>query len=329
MSGGGTVAVTFGEALLRLCTKGDGLFSESNSLAMHVGGSEANVAVGLVRLGMQTRWLSRIAENVVGRLILNLISNRGVDISGVERSASGRNGLYFLEAAPEPRTSRVVYDRSGTAFREIDADRIIDAGFLPDRCSVFHASGINLGLGPGVANSLTRLMEEAKARGATISFDTNYRANLFEDEDARPRFDNAMAQADILFVPARDARHLLRLEAAEPRNLFTALRRRYPDSVLVLTVGAEGVLGAAPDEEPRWIDAVASSGTERIGRGDALVAGVLAAYLNEQRSLDDALRWGVAAAALKSTIPGDLPLIEREEVLRLAAGAVGSSYIER
>lgn len=328
-SAGDDTAVTFGEALLRLSTEGGKPFSESRALAMHIGGSEANVAVGLVRLGRPTRWLSRVADDVVGRSMLDAIGHRGVDIAAVERSATGRNGLYFLEAAAEPRTSRVLYDRGGTSFRDIDAERLIEAGALPDRCSVFHTSGINLGLGFGVAHALTRLMEEAKARGALISFDTNYRANLFEDDDATERFDEAMAQADILFVPARDARRILGLESAMPRDLFEALRRRYRQAVLVLTTGAEGVLGAAPGEAPRRVNALASSGTERIGRGDALVAGVLAAYLDERRSLDDALRWGVAAAALKSTIPGDLPLIERAEVLRLASETAEPSYLER
>ena len=102
--------VCFGELLLRLTAPGSELLLQSGRLDVHVGGAEANVAVGLARLGHRTAMVSRVPDNVLGEAAVGFLRRHGVDASGVT-AAPGRMGLYFLAAGAGVRASSVIYDR--------------------------------------------------------------------------------------------------------------------------------------------------------------------------------------------------------------------------
>src|SRR5438874_8536972 len=90
-----TKVVCFGELLLRLTTPGRELLLQSGRLDVHVGGAEANVAVGLASLGHDTAMVSHVADNALGDAAVGYLRRYGVDAGGVQRAA-GRMGLYFL-----------------------------------------------------------------------------------------------------------------------------------------------------------------------------------------------------------------------------------------
>ena len=103
--------------------------------------------------------------------------------------------------------------------------------------------------------------------------------------------------------------------------MLERLSARYPQATIVLTQGAAGVSARGPagrmheqavfPQESQW--------QARIGAGDAFNAGFLAAMLEHNEDIATALRWGAAAAALKFTILGDMPLWERAELEALLA----------
>jgi 2-dehydro-3-deoxygluconokinase len=102
----------------------------------------------------------------------------------------------------------------------------------------------------------------------------------------------------------------------------------FPQATLVLTMGAEGALGLEPGGEMVRQAAFPAEEVDRLGGGDAFAAGFLYGYLNTSDAhhrLTTALRWGAATAALKYTIPGDAPLVERHEVEALLRGSGGHS----
>ena len=105
----GTIAC-FGELLLRLTAPGRELLLQTSRLDVHVGGAEANVGVGLARLGHATRMISRVPANDLGEAAIGYLRRYGVDASGVA-TGPGRMGLYFLSAGAGLRASAIVYDR--------------------------------------------------------------------------------------------------------------------------------------------------------------------------------------------------------------------------
>src|SRR5580704_817655 len=111
----GGAVVLFGEILLRLGAPDGEVLLQSPRLHVAVGGAEANVAVGLARLGGEARMVSILPDNPLGHAALAELRRWGVDTRGV-RFGPGRMGLYFLTPGGGLRPADIVYDRAGSAF---------------------------------------------------------------------------------------------------------------------------------------------------------------------------------------------------------------------
>src|SRR5436305_11457959 len=98
----------FGELLLRLTAPGRELLLQTGRLDVHVGGAEANVAVGLARLGHETAMISRVPGNALGEAAVGHLRRYGVATHGVA-IGPGRMGLYFLSPGAGLRASDIVY----------------------------------------------------------------------------------------------------------------------------------------------------------------------------------------------------------------------------
>ena len=109
--------VTFGEIMLRLKAPGAERLLQSPCLEATFGGGEANVAVGLARLGLDVAYVSVIPENTVGLACIGELKRHGVDTSLVLRRGE-RLGIYFLEPGANQRPSKVIYDRSHSAIAD-------------------------------------------------------------------------------------------------------------------------------------------------------------------------------------------------------------------
>jgi 2-dehydro-3-deoxygluconokinase len=140
--------VTFGEAMVRFSPPALQRLEQASTLEASVGGSELNVAVLAARLGVLSRWVSRLPDNALGRMIEARAREQGVD-AHVEWAADGRVGLYFVERGGA-RISSVLYDRAGSAISRVTPGSI-------DWASVFagarwyHTSGITPALSDAAA----------------------------------------------------------------------------------------------------------------------------------------------------------------------------------
>ena len=132
----------FGEVLLRLSAPLGGRLSNSPSLNVHVGGSEANVAAVLAQLGHDVEMLSVVPKSGLGDYCVGELRRVGIGTAKVRRT-DGRLGLYFFEAGPG--AGSVIYDREQSAFAQ-DADQF-DWLASASAARWFHLSGINLALG--------------------------------------------------------------------------------------------------------------------------------------------------------------------------------------
>ncbi|HYE87025.1 MAG TPA: PfkB family carbohydrate kinase, partial [Vicinamibacterales bacterium] len=135
----------FGELLLRLTAPGRELLLQRPHLDVHVGGAEANVAVGLAKLGHEAKLISIVPDNALGDAALGYLRRHGVDASGVARSP-GRIGLYFLAQGAGLRASEIIYDREGSSFARASSTDF-DWGRLLAGVDLLHMSGITPALG--------------------------------------------------------------------------------------------------------------------------------------------------------------------------------------
>jgi 2-dehydro-3-deoxygluconokinase len=327
-----TRILCFGELLLRLGAPGRELLLQSPRLDVHVGGAEANVAVGLAHLGRDTAMVSVLPDNALGDAALGELRRHGVDTRAIQRGA-GRMGLYFLSCGAIHRPSDVLYDRAGSAFA-IAPRALIDWTPLLVGAGWLHLSGITPALGVESAAAALRAARAARAAGVRVSFDGNYRAKLWEawSGDARGILRELMAEADIVFGDYRDIGIVLGGTAAhdDPRERHAAAARAAFAAFPKLTRLAAtdrvqrnvdhhdiGALMAVRNGET--VDVVTAATqtvmpiVDRIGAGDAFAAGLLNALIDARADVD-ALCEGLAAACLKHAIPGDFPRITTSDI---------------
>ncbi|MEH3039637.1 MAG: sugar kinase [Sphingomonas paucimobilis] len=325
----------FGELLLRLTAPGRELLLQTGRFDVHVGGAEANVAVGLASLGHATAMVSAVPDNPLGRGAVAAIRAQGVDCSRV-KIRDGRMGLYFLSPGAGLRASDIVYDRAGSSFATAPA-AAWDWDALLEGCTQLHLSGITPALGHATAQAAIAAAEAARAKGLTVSFDGNYRARLWEAWDSDPRgvLTRLVGMADLLFGNHRDVSLLLgrefsgdgedrRREAAEaafavfPNLKHIASTARHVDDADRHRLSARI---DTPEGSVQTGEVAISGIVDRIGGGDAFASGVLHALMSG-RDEATAASWGLAVAALKHSLPGDFSLFRQADIDAFLTGGL-------
>lgn len=317
--------VTFGEAMIRLATPAHQRLEQATSLEVTVGGAELNVAAGVSRLGLPARWVSRLPDNPLGRMIRNKAREFGVDVSHVAWDKAGRAGLYFLEAGASPRASTVLYDRAGSAISRLVPEEI-DWPTVLSGASLFHTTGITPALSDAAARAVGDAFRAARAAGVPVSYDLNYRARLWSEEQAKAVQEPLMAEVDVLITTEEDTRRVFGITGADYREVARKLVDRFGFKVVTITLrGDTSVLrntwtaialadGTDYDDRTYEIEVI-----DRVGGGDAYAAGFLYGWLTGD--VARGVRYGNALSAIQQTIPGDLAWVTPAEVEAQLSGA--------
>ena len=317
---GAPTVVGIGETLIRLAPHSGETLETAPTLAVHVGGAEANVCAGLAHLGVPAAWISRLPANPLGRRIATTIRGYGVNVDGVLWAAEGRVGLMVVQPGAGLRAAEVLYYRLDSAFAGIDPDAV--AWEALDGAHTVHLTGITPGLGANASRLVVRAIAEARRRNVQISFDVNYRAKLWTPPAARKGIEPLLRGLDIIILNDRDAAAVFG-ERGKPEQVARALRSRFRCGVLVLTLGAQGALAVDRVGAHRE-KAYPTEIIDRIGRGDAFVAGFLYGYLKGDAVAG--LRYGAAMAALKQTYRGDVCLATLDAVEAVLRGESGAFH---
>ncbi|WP_184202514.1 sugar kinase [Polymorphobacter multimanifer] len=331
--------VCFGELLIRLSAPGRTLLMQTPSLDLHVGGAEANVAIGLARLGHRAAMVSVVPSNALGQGALAAVRSHGVDTSRVI-VRDGRMGLYFLSPGAGLRASEIVYDRAHSSFATAPADAF-DWPALLAGAGRLHLSGITPALGPVAARAALAAAQAATALGVPVSFDGNYRARLWEAWDSDPRaiLGSLVGHADILFGNHQDVALLLGREfggdgADRRRAAADAAFEAFPRLQLIASTARHTEdadrhrIAARIDTRDAHVqtpEVLVSGIVDRIGAGDAFAAGVLHGLsqgAGDGRDIGHAARIGLALACLKHSLPGDASLFGQGDIDAFLAGGL-------
>lgn len=309
--------LTFGETMALMRTDQVGPLAHASTLSLGIGGSESNVAIGLQRLGVQAVWCGRVGADSLGSLVEREIRAEGVDVrAAVDPSAP--TGLMIKERRT-PATQRVTYYRSGSAGSRITPEDIDEQ--LVSGAALLHVTGITPALSTQAASSLRYAVDTARASGVPVSFDLNFRGNLWSPEGARSVYRDIIPLADVVFAGEDEA--AIAVGAGEPEELARRIAALGPHQV-VIKLGEDGAL-ALIDGELHRQEAVPVNAIDTVGAGDAFVAGYLAELVTNQPA-QHRLQTAVRTGAFACIVPGDwegfprreeLPLLDaREPVLR-------------
>ena len=317
-----------GEVMLRLSPVGNERISFCETFEKKAGGSELNVVSGISMLGKRTGMITKLPHNEIGKFARRQVRYCGSsdDYIIYDESPEMRLGIYYYESGAYPRVSVVSYDRKNSSFTSFKKEELPDSVYTS--ASVFHTSGITLALSESVRDNVIEMMKLFKENGTLISFDVNYRAALWDEDTARETISQILPLIDILFISEETSRRMFGMTG----TLYEIHRKfgeKYPNLEIIASTKR---LVTSPkkhtfsslvydckenrhfEEEPyRDIDVV-----DRIGSGDAYVAGALYALL-EFADIQKMAEYGDAMAALKNTVIGDTTecdIIDIERIIK-------------
>ena len=317
--------LTFGEIMLRLSPPRNERLSVGETFEKCAGGAELNVSSGISLLGLRTGIISKLPQNEIGTFVKNQIRFCGVsdDYLVYDTSEDARLGIYFYEYGVHPRKPCVIYDRRHSSFGSIQLSEIPEEVYHSAR--LFHTTGISLALSEKSRVVTVEMIKRFREGGAVISFDVNYRANLWSEEEARTAIQEILPYTDILFVSEETSRRMFR-KTGGLEEIMKSYCREYGVSIVATT--ERTVLSPRNHtfdsriydaEEDRFFHEPPYENIEvvdRIGSGDAYVAGVLFGLL-KYGDCRKALEFGNASSAVKNTVPGDLPVSDFREIQRI------------
>ena len=306
--------VCSGEMIMRLSPLNNEMLVQGHMLEKQMGGAEFNVASGVSILGEKTAVVTKLPKNELGKFAKKIIDSNGVSDEFVvyDESKNKRLAIYYYEYGSSPRKPNVTYDRQNSSFQSFKADEVKSSVY--NRAEIFHTSGITLGLCE-TSNKLTYdLIKNFKDGGALISFDVNFRRNLWTEEEARIEIEKLLPFVDILFASEETFRkmfqktgnleEIIRAFAKEFNISFIASTQRTVNSPkshnftsLIYNRKNDTFYCESPYENIEIVD--------RIGSGDAYVAGVLYGILKHNNP-EKAMKYGNANSVLKNTIIGDI-----------------------
>lgn len=317
---GGYELVTFGEMLLRIAAPNFQRIEQATNFDVYVTGAEMNACVVASRFGLKTAHVARLPRNPLGKMIVNKIREHGIDTSHVVWSEKDRVGLFFLEFGALPRTNTVVYDRANSAMSKIQPGEV-DWNDIFRGTKLFHISGTALALSESAAEVSKEALIAAKENGVETSFDLNYRAKLWFEEEAQKTISPLMDYCNILITTEEDTYRVFKIKENDYNRVAEKLHERFNLDVVVITLRENITVwrnnwtaiayagGKFYDDVTYELEVV-----DRVGGGDSFTGGFLYAYLIFNKDIKKCLQYGNASCALKHSIPGDLNWSTLEEV---------------
>ena len=330
--------VTFGEIMLRLSPPGSERFLQSPRLVATFGGGEANVAVSLARFGLDSWYVTRLPAHAIGDAAVQSLRAEGVRTDAIVRGGD-RIGIYFAESGASQRGSVVIYDRARSAISQMDAGAVPWPGVMAG-ADWFHVTGITPALGARGIAATDAAITAARSAGARISIDLNYRRKLWTEAEAQKVMRSLVDGIDVVIANEEDLQSVLgvhvanaditrgRLDHAAYRAAAERVASEFRVGMVAITLreslsasdnGWSGVLWDAAARAFHVSQRYDLRVVDRIGGGDSFAAGLIYGLVTG-RAPDAALRFAVAASALKHSIPGDFNRVTVDEVDRLAGG---------
>ena len=324
--------ITFGEVLMRLSPEGNKKFIQANLLEFYFGGTEVNVAISLANFGSKVKHIGCISNDFLGDTAISYLRKFGISTRGIARS-NRPLGVYFLEVGAVMRPSKISYNRSHSAFSEIQPSMVNWNSALKN-VSWFHWTGITPALCKGGYETLKEGLVLAKEKGITVSTDPTYRRGLWQyGENAKDVLIDLLNYSTIFIGGIDEINEVLDTNFGYSNEEFIEasqqLMLKFPSIEKVFEKIRTAVNSSWNKIRARMWNGKEFRETndldithiiDRIGTGDAFAAGLIYGLQN----YDDikAMEFASAASALKHTYEGDVNFSTVNEVLGILDGNI-------
>ncbi len=313
--------IVVGEALVDLVGQRGG-----RTLAVHPGGSPANVALGLGRLGVPVTLKTSLGRDSLGQMVLSHLEASGVRVDGgVQAGASTSLAIATLAAGIASYDFRIDWDVGNLAP-------------LPVEARGLHTGSLATALEPGKTSVMDLMRREHDRGRVTVSYDPNVRPALLGDPaQARPDIERLVALSDVVKVSHEDLRWLYPDQGDE--DVARGWLASGP-ALVVVTRGGGGVYAVAAGVELHR-PAATITVVDTVGAGDSFTSGLLdglrradliggarrdALAAIDEATLASVLDTAALIAAITCSRPGANPPTRAEVDDALAAGTWMSTH---
>jgi len=359
------VIVTFGEIMGRLAAPDNLRLRQARELEVTYAGAEASVAASICNFGGTARYVTALPKHALAEATMDSVRAVGIDTRFVLRTTKGRLGLYFLETGANQRPSNVIYDRADSAIAITPADQYDWDGIFQD-ARWLHLSGITPALSKTAAEATRVAAQKAKAAGATVSIDLNFRGKLWQWETGKSARELAQAtmrtilpHVDVVIANEEDCHDVLGIQAgASDVHAGVLDTARYPDvarqvvkqypnigkvaitlresfsathnnwGAMLHDAASDQAVFAPLDADGNYRSYEIRNIVDRVGGGDAFAGGLVFALTTPGLDVPQtAVKFAVAASCLKHSIKGDFNYSNRAEVEALMGGSVSGRVL--
>jgi 5-dehydro-2-deoxygluconokinase len=286
--------------------------SESSTFKKYLGGSPANIAVGLARLGKKIGFIGKVSKDQFGEFVVNYFNNEGIDTSQIKYSKNGENlGLTFTEIASPTESSILMY-RQGIADLELNVDEIDEEYIKKTKAIVI--SGTALAKSPSREAAL-KALELAKKNNTVIIFDVDYREYNWKNSDEIAIYYSIVGKQSDIVMGSREEFDLMEKLIAGEKSSDKETAKRwldYGNKIVVIKHGKEGSTAYTSDGKSYNIKPFPVKLLKSFGGGDAYASAFLYGLL-EGWNIMDSLEFGSASAAMlvaSHSCSQDMPTVE-------------------
>lgn len=270
--------------------------NESTTFKRYLGGSPANIAVGLARLGKKCGFFARVSDDQLGTFVTDYFDNEGIDTSHIKRCQNGEKiGLTFTEIKSETESSIVMY-RNEAADLKLDVEDI-DEDYI-NRAKAILISGTALAESPSREAAL-KAVALAKKNGVPIIFDIDYRAYNWKNADEIAIYYSSVAREADIILGSREEYDLTEkfIKVGMTDKETAAYWHSQNAKIVIIKHGKEGSTAYTNDGESYSIKPFPVKLLKSFGGGDGYASAFLYGIF-EGWEIIDALEFGSASAAM-------------------------------
>ena len=270
--------------------------SESSNFNKYVGGSPANIAVGLARLGAKCGFIARVSDDQFGDYVENYCKKDGIDTSHIFRCENGENlGLTFTEILSPTQSSILMY-RDGVADLQVCVDDV-DEEYIKSAKAVV-ISGTALCASPSREAALKTLFL-AKKNNVLVIFDIDYRSYTWKNKDEISLYYSIAAKNSDIVLGSREEFDLTEaIEGVCENDEESAARWfSYGNKIVIIKHGKEGSCAYLNDGSAYKVKPFPVKMLKGFGGGDGYASAFIYSLL-KGKEIDKALEFATASASM-------------------------------
>ena len=304
--------------------------NESTTFKRYLGGSPANIAVGLARLGKKCGFFARVSDDQFGTFVTDFFDKEGIDTSRIKRCTGGEKiGLTFTEIKSETESSIVMY-RNEAADLKLECEDI-DEEYIKEGAAVL-ISGVALAESPSREAAL-KAMHLAKKNNIPVIFVLDYRAYNWKNDDEIAVYYYLVASNADMIIGSRVeydlCEGLLGLDGTDKAS--AAYWHSKGAKIVIITHGKDGSTAYTNDGQSFSIKPFPVKLLKSFGGGDGYTSAFLYS-LFEGKEIIDCLEFGSASAAMlvaSHACSQDMPSVKQVEEFIAAEKAEYGEMVAR